>query len=364
MSTKMKKVYFFLGHLPAQISHGVDLYHNIGGECIVTTIEAKEFCDKKGLRTLMLDVLPQKNEHHICSHLKNTIEFLNNQEGVIFFFDTLNIIEKITSLKKIMLFHGNSLKDIWFQDWRIPLINKCDYVTSLGPNWEKVMISRGVDENKILQIGQTRCDAIIHAEENVLAQKKVNELTNSTGKKIVAYMPTWHGPTSVEQVGKKIIEQIGDEYNLLFKPHPETPTNIIEEYDALISKKHNVIHVAENKYKELDLTSVILISDIFIVDHSSILIDCLLVNKPMIFASDKPFESTIEKYEPIKDVFDHCTKLTEENIQQINEIIEMSSFDNSKWEKSKKNIFYDTKGDSIETLKNYLIEHKLTDLKK
>lgn len=355
----MKKIFFFLGHLPAQMSHGIDLYHKIGGECIVTTKDAKIFCEEKGLKTIMLDDFAEQTILSDCSLLKKTIKFLNEQEGVIFFFDTFKIINNIKSLKKIMLFHGNSLKDQWFEEWKIEYINNCDYITSIGPNWEKVMISKGINEKNIIRIGQTRCDAIINPKENSSSKDIVNGMTNSQGKKIVAYMPTWYGPTSVEIVGKKIIEFISNDYILLFKPHPETPKNIIDEYELLISKKQNIIHVAENRYKGFDLTTLLLISDIFIVGFSSVLIDCLLVNKPIIFASDESSELTINKFEPIKDVFDHCSKLTVKNVNVLNEIIEESSVDTIKWEKSKKNIFFNLNGDSIETLKQFLIKNKL-----
>ena len=127
---------------------------------------------------------------------------------------------------------------------------------------------------------------------------------------------------------------------------------------------------------------IFLVSDLFIGDASSATIDCILTNKPIIFALDNndvfnltynpyklikgilkkiiyfgknPFDLAERAYEPIKEILEKSNKIDVTNVKEINEKIENDlnrGIDVEAWDIVKKRMFYCLEGNS----KNKLIQ--------
>jgi CDP-glycerol glycerophosphotransferase (TagB/SpsB family) len=172
---------------------------------------------------------------------------------------------------------------------------------------------------------------------------------------------------------------------LLFRPHPLTPANIINQYLEVINKRNNILYVPENKYKDISLIDIFVVADIFIGDISSVLIDSILIDKPIILALDSknvidycnicaffksilkkmvffrhdPFkaEKVIEYYNPIKEIFEVVEKVNTDNAFMINQKVEKSldkGIDTAAWDQVKNKFFYDTQGHSVDKMINFV----------
>lgn len=338
--------------------HGLSIYRELGGECIVLSKEAEKYCRDKGLKVRMLDDYPEIMDEFDLSRLAKTIDYLNNQQGVILFFHTFNIAYTLKSLTKIMLFHGNGLKArIYLHDhpWRPPILKEFDYVASSGQYRESLLLELGIQPEKLFRAGLTRSDPLIKNSGKAINQKAIYQITGLKDRRIISYLPTWWGDIlSVTDLGKEIIKHISDDYILVFRPHPDTPGELIKEYEKLIQHRQNVIYLPENKFSNITLTDIMLFSNMFIVDCSSVLTDAILTDKPIMFALDKNMPEPLKEiYDPVKDIFTYSMKLTMDNVSRINELLEKSlnkKINPDAWNTVKRRICYGLEGDSTEKL--------------
>jgi CDP-glycerol glycerophosphotransferase (TagB/SpsB family) len=117
----------------------------------------------------------------------------------------------------------------------------------------------------------------------------IYEIFGRRRQTIISYFSTWYGLTSVHFTGKRILRRLSDEYLLLFRPHPDTPPDILVSYERLTQSRDNVLLVPEGRYADLDLPALLAASDLFIVDYGSLVLDCLLTGRPLVFALDRIF---------------------------------------------------------------------------
>ena len=96
-------VFYFLGTAPHHINHTLQVYNCLGGEFIVMSREGADICEKMDVKYKMLEEHPFQ-QHYNVSQSEKTIEYLNNQEGTMFFYQPANIIKEFTSLVKIFAF--------------------------------------------------------------------------------------------------------------------------------------------------------------------------------------------------------------------------------------------------------------------
>jgi len=341
-------IHYFIGNQSAHVLHALPLYRRLGGEAIVLSEQSRRFCEAQGVKTLMADDYPEGYLKLDPRRIAGTLAYLQSCRGVLLLFDAFSFLPAITNLTKFMLFHGNSLKD-WFDPWHIEMINACDYVTALSPFRKERMLRRGVDPAKLLDIGLTHWDEIVAGRGTVTRQERLFGKLGCTPRKVVAYLPTWHGMTSVCFTGKEIVRNISDDYALVFRPHPATPAPCIEEYLEIIARKPNVLYVPENRYADLTLTDLYAASDMFIGDMSSTIIDAMLTDKPIAFALDpgypptrsvvkklkrlvkallyygkSPFEIYRQVFGPVRELLAASDKIELSSARSINDVVSKS----------------------------------------
>jgi CDP-glycerol glycerophosphotransferase (TagB/SpsB family) len=238
-------------------------------------------------------------------------------------------------------------------------VKDCDFIAAHGPHKEALLLEWGIHPEKMLRIGITRSDELIKNRGKVINQDLVYKITGLKGKKIISYLPTWWGSViSVEDIGKEIIRKINDDYILIFRPHPDTPDELIKEYEKLIEHKQNIIYLPENRFRNISLVDILLMSNMFIVDCSSVLTDAILTDKPIMFALSEKCPVIIEEvYEPMKEIFEYSIKLTMDKVDRINENIKASlnkKCNPDAWNIVKKRICYGLEGNSTEKLVEFI----------
>lgn len=139
----------------------------------------------------------------------------------------------------------------------------------------------GIYKGEIIEEGYPRVDLITNTNEKWYKSTVLDKVIKiNKNKKIALYAPTWRGEVGeVEDVSKELLEK----YDLISK-------NIPEEYQLLL-KVHPLLYryVKDNKIlmdnivpDELDVCEVMSVVDLLITDYSSIFIDFLVKDKPII----------------------------------------------------------------------------------
>lgn len=170
----------------------------------------------------------------------------------------------------------------------------------------------GIDESKILPLGAPRIDLL-------LAQRNTDELRQAfdrlypecKGKKLILYAPTFRENGDAD---KKLLDnidmnsfakQLGNDYCLLIKLHPQINSSKPVEGAVDVTKGH-------------DIGELTLICDMLITDYSSACMDFALLSKPCVF-----FAFDLEEYEKERSFyFDYENYVPGEVAKTFDEVIE------------------------------------------
>jgi len=374
VSKKRDSVYYFLGNITSHVLHALPLYKKLGGTFVVVSKIAQKEIEKYGVPVVCIDDRPYKWRrfgpfikpvHHymtIGRGLRKTVEFLNINAKVVIFYELYDFdpAVRLTGPKKIFLTHGNMLKSyMTMHPKRLEIIKQYDYMAALGPAIKQQLIRDGVDPEKLVDIGIARTDELVSVNGKVTILPKLSEeLAINPAKKIVAYVPTFWGPSSVYTTGKEIVRNFPDNYTLIFRPHPQTPQKLIREYLEIIKAKPNVIYAPEGKYPALGLIEIFKASSAIIGDMSSVMLEAILVNKPLIFAYDQGDHRQDENsYELIKQVVERSQKVDLTNAAKLAAIIEQAlaaGTDKAAWRETAAQMFYSVQGNSVSSISDFI----------
>lgn len=351
-------IYYFLGNIHQHIIHALPLYNKIGGTFIVTSQESYEYCIARGVRAIVLDDRPDLYLQYDDTEVERTIDYINQNAKVVLFYEVFSVIESMTAPYKIMLNHGNSFKD-YFIKWRRKPTLAFDYYAALGPVWEQKVLSLGYPPERMLKVGLARWDKIIKSAGHVSQRKKLNKILDlNPDKPAIAYMPTWWGPTSVYDIGKDILRYIPSDYEVIFRPHPDTPPELIKDIQGLIRLRNNIYYVPEDGRNKIDLTTIYAACELFIGDMSSVTLDAMLLNKPMIFAFGNGKHAQDEAvYEPVKEIYQSSAHVNADNVMKIDGMLKESfqkSIDIQAWRMSQERVFYGLDANNVRTLKKFI----------
>ena len=137
------------------------------------------------------------------------------------------------------------------------------------------------------RIGFPRLDCVIN---NELSRDEIFKDLNLNPKyKTILYAPTWRGNqdvnlSSIPDMGLELCKSINDNINFIFKPHPcvkeynEFP-EIMDEIKHYIQSHDNFIYPDPRS----DIIPLMYISDLCITDFSTVAIEYLPFDRPIIF---------------------------------------------------------------------------------
>lgn len=252
----------------------------------------------------MQEKLQQKE---IVSYIIGTKEYFDYCKDVDIFFTThANIVgEKNDKALYIELWHGLGPKQSGFlsehvsesdREWYSKISNKIDYLI-LPSNFWRVIFSTilNFEYSKTVSLGYPKLDYFKNekAKENL---QKVIKRDISNYDKIIYYMPTFRKGCSRDSAESKfnlnnainIYEYNEDELNdflrennylLCLKKHPS------EELESNFEDKENIITIHESDLADnmLTINEILDASDLMITDYSSLGVEYLFLNKPVLY---------------------------------------------------------------------------------
>ena len=163
-----------------------------------------------------------------------------------------------------------------------------DYLLSANRLMTKMYLKsyklEGILPGQIIEEGQPRNDLLIRGEKEPLYEKlRQYGISIEKEKKIILYAPTWRearegglkiNPDELIHVKEKLEENIDtNEYQILIKPHQYVYQQLKdrEEYRNLL------IPAA------MDANELMVLTDILISDYSSIFLDYMVLDRPILF---------------------------------------------------------------------------------
>ncbi|MFO7878457.1 MAG: CDP-glycerol glycerophosphotransferase family protein [Bacteroidales bacterium] len=199
--------------------------------------------------------------------------------------------------KKIQLWHGISSKKIelatdffckskfrslkiWYGILRGQFV-KYELITSTSEYYSKHLYSNAFRYKNILPLGQPRNDIffrnpqgldLINTDKKIYTQLQYYK--SQLKAKVILYTPTYRKNLSMDLLDMDEINRFAEKNNLLFviKHHVLTKVSSRQEYSR-------IFHY--NKYK--DIYPLMCISDLMMTDYSSIVMDYIIRDKPMVF---------------------------------------------------------------------------------
>lgn len=170
----------------------------------------------------------------------------------------------------------------------------------------------GVEESKILPLGAPRIDSLLAEKDVALLREEFDQKhPECKGKKLVLYAPTFRDDP---EANKRLLEKIdmncfnrelGDEYSLLVKLHPQINAGVTAEGTVDVTQNH-------------DIGDLTLICDMLITDYSSACMDFALLSKPCVF-----FAFDLEEYEKERSFyFDYESYVPGAVAKNFSEVVE------------------------------------------
>ena len=319
-------IYYFIGNITNHVLHALPLYEQLGGTFVVASERAKKKLEAYDIPVVAIDNLPYKwmrpgrrpqriHEYNVMDkRLKKTYDYLNSHAKVVVFYELFELERPdwLSRPKKVFLPHGNMLKSyMTMHPKRLEIIKDYDYMAALGPHMKQQFIKDGIAPEKLVDIGIARTDEVIKGKSKIIVDSTLaGKLGLDTTKPIVCYLPTFWGASSIYNTGFSIVNSMPEDYTLLFRPHPQTPEKLLKKYLTLIKESPNVIYTPEGRYEGLGLVEIFNMSSVIIGDVSSVMLEAILTEKPLIFAYDESSRKEQQKdYEAVSEVVNYSQSI-------------------------------------------------------
>jgi CDP-glycerol glycerophosphotransferase len=195
----------------------------------------------------------------------------------------------------VNVWHGMPIKKIGIPDGRRRI--GATYAVATSPVFREILAETwAMDPSKVLVTGQPRTDRLLRADKSEIRKKALDSL--SVAASLLVWLPTYrqsdHGDVRTDglEVGSlfgipgvdvdDLNTRLADMHAVLFiKPHPMSITRHL----SLPALSH-IIRIDERWLTRCGLTLYELLgaSDGLITDYSSVWIDYLLLDRPLLFA--------------------------------------------------------------------------------
>ena len=280
----------------------------------------------------------------------------------------------VDGMKWVQLWHGTGI----FKKFGYDLLNdedkkvmemfspKLDLVSVSGENVVDIYSDNfHVDKSKVKPFGVPRNDFY---DDEHLSDDYISKLRQSFerdypqlfGKKLVLYAPTFRKNPKNNAVFdyfdiEKFIEELGDEYVLAVRLHPNYVKYCDEDHPIDLddlTNRYDIINFTGYK----DEQKLLLLADILIADYSSIMVDYTILQKPIILF-DYDLEDYINKERGF--YFDYREMVPGKIVYDIDELIESikaEDFRLEKLEEFSKLQFGEFKANSSKLILDYILE--------
>lgn len=365
-------VYYFLGNIPSHILHALPLYKKLGGTFVVLSHKARRELEKYNVPVIVLNNYPYRlkrfgvklkpvsNYLSIDDRFKKTTDFLEANAKVVIFYELYDFQPsvRLSRPKTIFLTHGNMIKNYMAQNNRLKILEQYDYMAAIGPVLKRQLIERdGVDAVKLVDLGIARTDEIVQNRGRIVIHP---ELPVTGTLPVISYTPTFWGASSIYGTGLEIVRNFPDSLTLLFRPHPQTPHKVLKNYLSVIKTKPNILYVPDGQYKDVGLKEIIDASSVIIGDVSSVMLEAILSNKPLVFAYDAdPKAAALQKgdYASIRGIVDYSEHLDIDNAKYVEGIIENAikkGVDQRLWKTTSEQLFFHSDGTSTAAIETFV----------
>lgn len=300
---------------------------------------------------------------HFDRSVKKTIDYLNKHAKVVLFYELFGYsrFARIKSPTTIFLTHGNMLKSyMTMNPKRLKIMKDYDYMVALSPHLKKEFIEEnGIDPKKLIDYGIARTDEVIRYKGKIHGRSKIASILGlDPNLPMLSYMPTYWGASSVHHIGREMIRHLPDDYTLIFRPHPQTPGYIIDTYLSIIKRRPNVRYAPDGFNRDIDMLSLFNASSAIIGDVSSVMLEAILVDKPLIFAGVTGREELESKdLSSIKELVDYSTRLNVNNIAYLKNLLESAlirDIDPDIWHATKERVFFHYDGTSVDSISSFI----------
>lgn len=365
MSKDDNGIYYFIANLPSHLPHALPLHKEIGGTFVVLSKSVEEAVKAHNVPVICLDDRPDLYLT-FDRRIANTINYLNTHAKTVLFYDIFkfSFLKNIRKPTKIFLTHGNMLKP-YMLPRRVKQIKKnFDYMVALSPYLkEKFIMQYGINPKKLIDAGIARTDEVIKNKGKIVGKEAFVKLLDWDEKTpILSYMPTWFTASSVKVTGLQIVQNFPDNFNLVFRPHPQMSKDLLNKYIKIIEEKPNVAYLPDGRFEQVDMLTIFSISSAIIGDASSVMLEAILIDKPLIFAYDPDKEADLSRdLASIREIEQFSCKIKSNNVDKIDETLQYAldkGICDSTWSKVKQQVFFNYQGDCIKTLASYINGNK------
>ena len=133
-------------------------------------------------------------------------------------------------------------------------------------------------------------------------------------------------------------------------------------YKKLCAKRSYVLFTNDlSEHQNLGLVELFAIADVIISDVSSVMLEAILLDTPLIFAYGHGRHRQADSvYEPISELTGFCERLDETNSSYPNQSIQTAietGIRPALWQKTRNNVFFDPDGTSVASIAQVIKNH-------
>ncbi len=363
-------VCYFLGNITSHILHALPLWKSTGGEFVVLSRAARERLEPYGVPVRVVDDIPyawrrtgprfERTDQylHVPSSARRTVAYLEEHARVVLFYELFDFGRplRLRGPRTVFMSHGNGIKPYFTGRNRVRLANDHYAVAAPGPYGREVLAGLGVRRDVLVDLGIARTDEVLARRGPRTMTTQLRKVVGDVdGSSVFTYVPTYWGPTSVDTLGFELVAGVRDNQVLLVRLHPQTPDRIVAAYRLAASRRPHV-HLLHADRQGLGLLDVLAAADAIVGDVSSVMIEALLLDKPLVFAVDDASKGMLTRDHPISRVVEKSAHLwpgTRDHAATLDAAVG-AGIDSSVWEATKQQLFFHADGTSVQHIAEFV----------